>query len=205
MTRRFLLLLACLLALGAGLGLLWNALRAGREKRLYLPEAQNDFILGAVGLPGAAGSSAPEGALPGGGEAASSPAEGLSLEEAPSVGARPERDSYPVGTASVTLVVENRGGAELEYTGWFDLRRVEGDFLLPLTPREGLAPAPDDPADARLLAPGETARIDVPIDLFDRPLEPGTYRAAQLCCFVDAGGNALACTEIAADFVIESK
>ena len=116
--------------------------------------------------------------------------------------ARPERESYPVGTGEIALVVTNRTENDLIYTLWFDFRRVEGDAVVPLVPRAGLMVNPDDVNAERVLRGGETVTITLPIDLFDEPLPPGTYRAAQLSCFADTGGQALACSEITADFVI---
>lgn len=227
--KRALVLLCGALALAV---LLFFLLRPHPERAALLPEAQNDFVLGVVGLPG--GASAPE-SVPDAGEpspraeeahAESSAAstagavESSAPEGAPesaavplpeaaalpvgerSVDARPERESYPMGTGEITLVVTNRTENDLIYTHWFDFRRVEGDTLVPLTPRAGLMANPDDVGAERVLHGGETVTITLPIDLFDEPLPPGTYRAAQLSCFADTGGQALACSEITADFVI---
>lgn len=211
------LVLCGALALAA---LLFLFLRPHPERAALLPEARNDFVLGVVGLPGGASvpdeppsraepvpaeSSAPDPAPP----ESSAPAIAAPLPEAAafpagerSVEARPERESYPVGTGEIALVVTNRTGNDLIYTHWFDFRRVEGDAVVPLVPRAGLMVNPDDVNAERVLRGGETVTITLPIDLFDEPLPPGTYRAAQLSCFADTGGQALACSEITADFVI---
>lgn len=220
------LILCGALALAA---LLFLFLRPHPERAAFLPEAQNDFVLGVVGLPG--GAPAPESASPVDGvpsRAEAVPAESSAASEAGSaesesgepentaplpeaaalpagersVNARPERESYPVGTGEIALVVTNRTENDLIYTHWFDFRRVEGDAVVPLTPRAGLMANPDDVNAERVLHGGETVTITLPIDLFDEPLPPGTYRAAQLSCFADTGGQALACSEITADFVI---
>lgn len=214
------LVLCGALALAA---LLFLFLRPHPERAALLPEAHNDFVLGVVGLPGGASapdeppsraepvpaeSSAPDPAPPESGvpaiaaplpEAAAFPAGERSVE------ARPERESYPVGTGEIALVVTNRTENDLIYTHWFDFRRVEGDAVVPLTPRAGLMANPDDVNAERVLHGGETVTITLPIDLFDEPLPPGTYRAAQLSYFADTGGQALACSEITADFVITER
>ncbi|MCI8649131.1 MAG: hypothetical protein HFG20_03350 [Anaerotruncus sp.] len=115
------------------------------------------------------------------------------------------QESYPVGTQEITLVVTNRADGELMYTDWFDFRRVTQEGLEPLSPREGEMVNPEDPDAAKLLAAGETVTITVPIDIFEPPLTAGTYRVAQLACFVDTKGQALACTEIAADFILTAE
>lgn len=162
------LVLCGALALAA---LLFLFLRPHPERAAFLPEAQNDFVLGAVGLPG--GAPAPESASPVDGvpsRAEVVPAESSAASEAGSaeaesgepentaplpeaaalpagersVDARPERESYPVGTGEIALVVTNRTENDLIYTHWFDFRRVEGDAVVPLTPRAGLMANPDD-------------------------------------------------------------
>ena len=180
------------------------------QKQLILPEAENDFVVGWVGGGSAAQSeaafeSAPSSVpqtLPAG--AASLP-QLAGTDTAASVEAYFQQDAYPVGTTQLVLVVTNRGEGTLEYTSWFDFRQVTAEGLLPLTPRDGEMVNPDDPAAVQRLAPGETAEIPIPIDLFDPPLGPGTYRVAQLACFADPQGQALACTEIAAEFTLHAQ
>ena len=216
-------------ALAAALALLLGLLSGcGGEpqKELFLPEAENDFVIGWVG---GGSSSQPEASeetfapssLP---QATSSLPQLAGQAPVASVEAHFTQDSYPVGTSQLTLVVANRGESTLEYTSWFDFRQVTAEGLLPLTPREGAMVNPAvlrdirepqqssllyaqslDPAAVQRLAPGETAETPVPIDLFDPPLGPGTYRAAQLACFADPQGQALACTEIAAEFTLTAK
>ncbi|MFR9188891.1 MAG: hypothetical protein ACLVL7_00485 [Anaerotruncus massiliensis (ex Togo et al. 2019)] len=145
------LVLCGALALAA---LLFLFLRPHPERAAFLPEAQNDFVLGAVGLPAARppGKRIPcrRGPLP----AEVVPAESSAASEAGSAeaesgepentaplpkpprsppgtqrDARPERESYPVGTGEIALVVTNRTENDLIYTHWFDFRRVEGDAV----------------------------------------------------------------------------
>lgn len=173
MPRRFLLFFAGVFLCGAAIGVLVFLLNRP-AKTEYLPEAQNDFILAAVGV---------------------------SSEESPgrSIEARAERESYPAGTKEIVLVITNHSDEILGYTGYYDFRRVDGDTMTPLSV------CPDIVFDMtdKLLNPGETVRETVPVDLFDEPLSSGTYRAAQLACFSNTQGEALACSEITADFVID--
>lgn len=209
------LILCGALALAATLFLLLRQ-RPGRD--VFLPEAQNDSVFAVIGLPGDAPASEDSAALEVSSSEASSSEPSLS-EAAPapepgapeaaafpvgerSVEARPERESYPVGTKEIALIVTNWTENDLLYTHWFDFRRVEGGAVEPLAPRAGLMVNPDDVNAEWVLHGGETVTIPLSIDLFDEPLGPGTYRAAQLSCFADTSGQALACSEITADFII---
>lgn len=170
--RRFLLFFIGLFLCGAVIGGLVFLL-SRPAKTEYLPKAQNDLILATVGV-------------------SSEESSGRSIE------ARAERKSYPAGTKEIVLVITNHSEDILGYTGYYDFRRVDGDAITPLAVR------PDVVFDLtdQLLNPGETARETVPIALFEEPLPSGTYRAAQLACFTNTQGEALACSEITADFVI---
>lgn len=164
------------------------------DKALFLPTAQNDQLFSVVGLPEAP---TPKPAL------TSEPAPVFALPSEPSIAARPARERYPVGTKSVTLLVENHTAGDLLYSHWFAYFTVVEGGQIPLTPREGTMENPDTPDPSLILKAGESMTLDVPIDIFDAPLTPDAYRVAQLACFADADGNALACTEITADFTIE--
>lgn len=178
--KRFWIIPLALFAAGIGIGLLYSAVRpVPREKAFFLPEAQNDKVFSVIGF-------------------------GSSEAPVASVTARPEQDSYPVGTESISLVVLNNASDTLLYTSWFDFRKVDGGEVLPLTPRDGAMVNPDSVSASFALAPGETATIPIPIDIFDEPLSPGIYRVSQLACFIDPHGEALACTEITADFTISA-
>ena len=142
-------------------------------KSAYLPEAKQDFIWTVL-------------------------KDGAQDDSQRSIQAHAEQESYPVGTTEITLVITNRGEDALIYTGYYDFRRIDGDTVTPLSVREDVV----FNLEERLLEPGETVRQSVPIDLFEEPLQPGTYRAAQLACFGNTQGEALACSEITADFVM---
>ncbi len=173
MPRRFLLLFTGLFVCGAAVGVV-GFLLSRPAKTGYLPKAQNDLILAAVGV-------------------SSEESSGRSIE------ARTERESYPAGTKEIVLIITNHSEDVLGYTGYYDFRRVDGDVITPLAVRPDVV---FDMTDQQL-NPSETVRETVPVDLFDEPLPSGTYRAAQLACFSGAQGEALACTEITADFVID--
>lgn len=159
-----------LFATGMGIGLIQVSLREKTEKAAYLPAASDGFLFAAVGFP-------------------SEP------ETQRSVQAHTLSESYPSGTGEITLAITNNGPAALSYTGYYDFRAADGDAWIPLSPRADVL---FDSAE-QVLEPGQTAMQTVPIDLFERPLGPGTYRVAQLACFSGPGG---ACTEITATFSI---
>lgn len=115
-----------------------------------------------------------------------------------SIEAHTTQESYPVGTAELVLEITNHNPSALTYNGWYDFRRLENDEWISLTPRADVL---FDQSE-QLLGAGETASQTIPIDLFDPPLAAGTYRLAQLACYTDTGGNALACTEITSEFVL---
>ena len=196
--KRFLLLLALLFLLGVLAGLWWNH---SRQKEVFLPQAENDQIFTVIGLE----TSDPSQPV--------SPSDPVQSEAEPLINSQQsasisvetvaDPETYPIGSQEILLVVTNHSDSILTYSDWFDFRKVEGDTLVPMTPREGMMVNPDDPNAAKELQPGQTVRIQVPIDLFDAPLEAGLYRVSQLACFSDPKGQALACTEITATFTLE--
>ena len=159
------------------------------EKDLFLPEATNDRFPTVIGLPGTNDGSAE---VP-------PPKNGLPLPESAgaqgSVDAR-AADRYPVGTAQIELIVTNNSKSDLLYTHVFDIRRLEDGQVIPLTPRTTVL----QPDESLILPAGETVTIQVPLDIYEEPLPAGTYMAAQLACFTDTNGQALACTGIEASF-----
>ena len=147
------------------------------QKTAFLPEAQNDTLFAVVG--------------------------GDADAQARSVDAKFTEESYPVGTQSATLALVNRSENTLHYASYFDYRRQDGDQWLPLTPAEGRMENPDALSAEEALAPGGTAYLSIPLDLFDPPLTAGTYRVAQLATLVSEDGSPATCTEITAEFVIQ--
>ena len=113
---------------------------------------------------------------------------------AQSVTAQPVQPTYPVGSSSVQLTVTNQSENNLLYTTVFDLRKLSpsGEWL----PLDGAAPT--QPQEELELAGGETTIVEAVLNPV--PTEPGRYRLAQLACFSDPQGKALACTGIEAEF-----
>lgn len=140
----------------------------------FLPEAENDLILTVIG-------------------------DEIPNDSERSINAHTEQESYPVGTKEIVLIITNHGEHALIYTGYYDFRHVDGDTVTPLSVRDDVV----FDLEEHVLEPGETTRQTIAIDLFDQPLQPGIYRASQLACFSDTQGQALACSEITTDFVIE--
>ena len=198
--RRLLFGAAVLLLIGVAIGLFQLYQRNEQQKDLFLPEAENDFVVGWVGQSNQASGLDTGEAPPVASEPSASMPQLANQASVTSVEAHFQEDSYPVGTQQLALVVTNQGSETLEYTHWFDFRQVAGEQLIPLAPREGAMVNPDDPNAVQRLEPGVTVTIPLSIDLFDTPLGPGTYRVAQLACFADPNGQTLACTEITADF-----
>lgn len=193
-----------LLALCAVLLFVTDLLLQKQPERLLLPEAQNDVVIAAIGFggPSETAPAEPEPAAP---QASAPPFPGgaaESVEPVTSVAARPLAESYPVGSSEILLEVTNNGDRTLGYTLWFDIRKVEGEMLVPLPVQENSVPDFDTLESFRLEA-GETVQIPVRLDFSGEPLPDGIYRASQLACFEDAKGNALACTEISAEFTLK--
>ena len=212
MRRRLMILAAILVLLGAGAGILW---RHAQQRALFLPEAENDFVMGWV-AGGDFSSSEPPPPSEASQDAVSQeeilPDEIFQEEisEDPlifgsegGIQTTLAQPVYPVGTTEIVLSVYNPTDSPLEYTDWFDFRRMEGKgTLVPLDPLPDAMPQPDQ-AQVKILEPGETVELTVPIDIFPQPLTAGIYRVAQLTCYANSGGHALACTEITADFILE--
>lgn len=197
MSRRSVFLLIGLFLAGALLGAGWQLLRrsSAREKQLFLPEAENDFIFSVVsGGEGDSTFSLEE-------EAGSQPS--AATERLLGIETKVSQTCYPVGTTRIELTVVNHTTSDLLYSEWFDFRRIEEEEVIRLTPVDGKAVDPAGLTESKRLEGGKSIVLTVPIDLFDPPLGPGVYRAAQLACYGDTGDHALACTEISAEFRLE--
>lgn len=170
----------------------WGAgylLRPSSVKEEFLPTASNDFLVTVIG-----GDSSQTQTPQSEGQTSSPERE----TNAPSVTAYPKEKSYPIGAQTIELTITNHSEAALLYGGYYDFRRLENETWLPLSIR------PDVVFEQQelVLDAGETATQTVAIDLFDAPLSEGVYRIAQLACFQETGGEAFACTEISAEFII---